>query len=234
MMTSLTVQEFLVQVPDDQRCELVHGEIVPLRTEKFRHETVKSNATRIFTEHCLDHPIGQVYSGTMYQLSDTDALQSDLSILLDEQIPPRPLTTCSHWRRLWSLKWCLQHPPSTWKTGSSSSWSEGRAPSWLPSQSSRSSVSSSPPATPAWFAAMRSWSSTCYPASPSPPPAFSKACRPFRAPAPRASPDSRSADRRGAGPAGVPPGGRPATRRVPRKPFRAKRRPAPCRPGPHE
>ncbi len=83
----MTVKDFLAQVPEEQRCELIHGEIVPMGTAKFRHERVKSNANRIFIEHFLDHPIGKVHSGTMFQLTDTDALQPDVSILLNEQIP---------------------------------------------------------------------------------------------------------------------------------------------------
>ena len=87
--TALTVKEFLAQVPEDQRCELIHGEIVPMGNAKFRHERVKSNANRIFVAYLLDNPLGEVYNETMYQLTETDALQPDLSILLKEQIPAR-------------------------------------------------------------------------------------------------------------------------------------------------
>ena len=85
--TALTVKEFLAQVPEDQRCELIHGEIVPMGNAKFKHERVKSHANRVFVAYFLDNPIGEVYNETMYQLTETDALQPDLSILLNEQIP---------------------------------------------------------------------------------------------------------------------------------------------------
>lgn len=85
--TALTVKDFLAQVPEEPRCELIHGEIVPMGNAKFRHERVKSTAHRIFVAYFLSNPIGEVFSETMYQLTDTDALQPDLSILLQEQIP---------------------------------------------------------------------------------------------------------------------------------------------------
>ncbi len=85
--TALTVKDFLAHVPEEQRCELIHGEIVPMGNAKFRHERVKSTAHRIFNAYFLSNPTGEVFSETMYQLTDTDALQPDLSILLNEQIP---------------------------------------------------------------------------------------------------------------------------------------------------
>ncbi len=83
----LTVKEFLAQVPEDQRVELIHGEIVPMGNAKFRHEHVKSNGNEIFVLYLAQHRIGRVYNETMYQLSETDALEPDLSILLNDQIP---------------------------------------------------------------------------------------------------------------------------------------------------
>ncbi len=56
---------------------------------KFSRERVKSNAIEVFAGHLSQHRIGRVFSETMYQLTDTDALQPDVSILLKEQIPAR-------------------------------------------------------------------------------------------------------------------------------------------------
>jgi Uma2 family endonuclease len=84
---ALTVNEFLAQVQEDQRVELIHGEIVPMAKAKFRHERVKINGIKIFVLHLAQNPIGEVTSETMYQLTESDALQPDLSILLHEQIP---------------------------------------------------------------------------------------------------------------------------------------------------
>lgn len=85
--TGLSVNEFLAQVAEDQRCELVRGEMVPMGHAKFRHERVKINATEIFVLYLVQHRIGKVANETMYQLTETDALQPDLSILLNDQIP---------------------------------------------------------------------------------------------------------------------------------------------------
>ena len=85
--TGFTVKEFLAQLPEDQRCELIHGEIVPMGNAKYRHERVKANATEILVSYLIQNPIGKVHNETMYQLTETDALQPDLSILLQEQIP---------------------------------------------------------------------------------------------------------------------------------------------------
>jgi len=87
--TALTVKELLAQAPEDQRCELIRGEIVPMGTAKFRHEQVKSNANEVFVGYLLKNPIGRVYNETMYWLTETDALQPDLSLLLKDQIPAR-------------------------------------------------------------------------------------------------------------------------------------------------
>ncbi|MBI3696736.1 MAG: Uma2 family endonuclease [Acidobacteria bacterium] len=86
--TGLTVKEFLAQqLPEDQRCELIHGEIVPMGNAKYRHERVKANANEILVSYLIQNPIGKVHNETMYQLTETDALQPDLSILLKEQVP---------------------------------------------------------------------------------------------------------------------------------------------------
>ena len=85
--TGLTVREFLAQQSEDQRCELIHGQIVPMGNAKFRHEKVKANANRIFVSYFLSKPVGEVYNETMYQLTETDAIQPDLSILRKDQIP---------------------------------------------------------------------------------------------------------------------------------------------------
>jgi Uma2 family endonuclease len=87
--TGLTVREFLAQAPEDQRAELIHGEIVPMGNARFPHEHAKSNANEIFVLYFAQNRIGRVYNETMYQLTETDALQPDLSILLNEQIPAR-------------------------------------------------------------------------------------------------------------------------------------------------
>ncbi len=85
----LSVKEFLAQVPEDQRVELIHGEIVPMGNAKYPHERVKANGIEVFTVHLAEHRIGKVHSETMYQITATDAMQFDLSILLNEQMPAR-------------------------------------------------------------------------------------------------------------------------------------------------
>jgi Uma2 family endonuclease len=84
---ALTVSEFLAPVAEDQRCELVRGEIVPMANPHFRHERVKINGNKIFVLYLAQNPIGEVAIETMYQLTENDALQPDLSILLHEKIP---------------------------------------------------------------------------------------------------------------------------------------------------
>jgi Uma2 family endonuclease len=83
----LTVREFVARMPEDQRAELIHGEIVPMANAKFPHERVKANGILIFAEYLLGNRIGGLFSETMYRLTETDALQPDLSLLWNEQIP---------------------------------------------------------------------------------------------------------------------------------------------------
>lgn len=89
--TVLTVKEFLAQVPEDQRCELIDGEIVPISNAKYGHERVKVNAIEFFVAYLLQNPIGKAHAETMFRLTETDALEPDLSILKNDQIPsPAP------------------------------------------------------------------------------------------------------------------------------------------------
>lgn len=90
--TALSVQEFLRQTfREDERVELVGGEIVRMGTAGFRHETVKANIFRALVLYFEANPVGKVYSDTMYQLGEAEARIPDVSVLLREQIPvPAP------------------------------------------------------------------------------------------------------------------------------------------------
>jgi Uma2 family endonuclease len=91
--TALTVKEFLaLALPEDQKHELVGGEIVSMAHGGQKHERVKSTAIKIFVSYTLQNPIGEVFSETEFQLSETDAPIPDVSLLLNEQLsaPPQP------------------------------------------------------------------------------------------------------------------------------------------------
>ena len=86
----LTVEQF-AELPQEEsmRCELVQGEIVCMGNSGFLHELIKSNANQLLTEYILQNPIGRVFSETMYKLGPRDSPIPDVSLLLNERIPPK-------------------------------------------------------------------------------------------------------------------------------------------------
>lgn len=86
--TALTVSEFLeLPLSEGERCELVAGELFKMGNAGFRHERVKGNTIEVLVLHIAGHAIGKVQSETMYRLSNIDACQPDVSVLLNDQIP---------------------------------------------------------------------------------------------------------------------------------------------------
>jgi len=79
----LTVQQFHeLPLPDEEDYELVRGEIVRMAKAKFKHETVKSNFLEELVGYNLNMRVGKVYSETMYDLTDEDAVIPDVSVML--------------------------------------------------------------------------------------------------------------------------------------------------------
>ena len=86
--TLLSVKEFLEQnFAEGDRVELAAGEIVRMGSAGARHEVVKSNIVHFLAAYALEHPVGRVFSDSMFQLSETEARIPDVSFLLKEQIP---------------------------------------------------------------------------------------------------------------------------------------------------
>jgi len=86
----LTVEQFSELPPDDaQRHELVQGEVVCMGTAGFLHERIKANCVRLLMRYVFDHPIGDVFSGTMYKLAAREGRVPDVSLLLNERIPAK-------------------------------------------------------------------------------------------------------------------------------------------------
>jgi len=86
----LTVEQF-AQLPQEEplRYELVEGEIVCLGSAGFPHERAKANAIQILVGYLFEHPIGMVFSETMYKLGEREGRIPDVSLLLNERIPPK-------------------------------------------------------------------------------------------------------------------------------------------------
>jgi len=86
--TALTVKDFLARnLREDRKYELIAGEVVEVAYAGRKHEMVKADAIQILVGYVLPNPIGTVCAETMYELSEDDALQPDVSFLLNEQIP---------------------------------------------------------------------------------------------------------------------------------------------------
>jgi Uma2 family endonuclease len=84
----LTVDEFL-KLPDieEQRVELIHGEVIEMAGSGLVHELVKANLNRILTVWLDRHAGGLVFVETSYRVDEDDSLIPDLSVLSNERIP---------------------------------------------------------------------------------------------------------------------------------------------------
>jgi Uma2 family endonuclease len=90
--TTITAEQFLAQPRhEDERVELVRGEVVAMGTAQFIHERVKAKLNRAITAFLIDRSLGEVFVETMFRFGNEDVRIPDLSLLLNEQIPqPAP------------------------------------------------------------------------------------------------------------------------------------------------
>jgi len=87
--TLVTVQEFLrLPEPDGQRIELIGGELVTMGRGGYPHEVAKANLIQILSLWLAHNPIGKVFSETMYQLDEHNALIPDVSVLFASRLQP--------------------------------------------------------------------------------------------------------------------------------------------------
>ena len=87
--TALTVEDFLkLPPPEDQRTELIEGEVVAMSYGHYPHEKVKANLIRILVAWSLRHPIGEVFSETMFRLDAHNSPIPDVSFLLAGRLTP--------------------------------------------------------------------------------------------------------------------------------------------------
>ena len=84
----MTVDEFL-KLPDieEQRVELIQGEVIPMAGAGLVHELVKANFIRILAAWLDRHTSGTIFAETSYQVEEHDCLIPDLSVLSNERIP---------------------------------------------------------------------------------------------------------------------------------------------------
>jgi Uma2 family endonuclease len=84
----MTVDEFL-KLPDleEQRVELIQGEVIPMAGAGFVHELVKANLIRILAAGLDRHPSGILFAETSYRIDEHDCLIPDLSVLSNERVP---------------------------------------------------------------------------------------------------------------------------------------------------
>jgi Uma2 family endonuclease len=83
----LTVDEFL-SLPniEEQRVELIDGEVVEMPSGGPAHETVKSNLNEILVAWRLRRQAGKVYVESAYRLDKRTVLVPDLSVLSSERL----------------------------------------------------------------------------------------------------------------------------------------------------
>lgn len=87
--TMVTVREFLqMSEQEDERRELIGGEIVTMGFGKAQHEIVKKNLNRILVVWLASHPIAELFPETLFQLDDNSSLMPDLSVVYPGHIAP--------------------------------------------------------------------------------------------------------------------------------------------------
>jgi Uma2 family endonuclease len=86
--TPLTAEQFLeLDLPEDQKHELIGGEILSVSRAKLPHEHVKSNALEVLTEYNLATKAGKVYGECAYQLNEENCLIPNVSLVMRDRIP---------------------------------------------------------------------------------------------------------------------------------------------------
>ena len=83
----LTADEFLRLLDtEEQRVELIHGEVVDMPSGGPAHERVKANLNEILVPWLKQHRAGKVYAESAYRLDDHLVLVPDLSVLNNERL----------------------------------------------------------------------------------------------------------------------------------------------------
>ena len=87
--TALTVEDFLkLPEPEGQRIELIEGEVVAMGYGRDGHEKVKSNLIKLLVAWAIRHPIGDVFSETMFRLDAHNSPIPDVSLVLAGRTMP--------------------------------------------------------------------------------------------------------------------------------------------------
>lgn len=81
----MTADEFLKQL-DEQRVELIDGEVVEMPSGGPAHETAKSNLNEVLVAWSLRHRTGKVFVESGYRLDEHTILVPDLSVLGSERL----------------------------------------------------------------------------------------------------------------------------------------------------
>jgi Uma2 family endonuclease len=85
--TPLTVDEFF-NLPDieDQKVELIDGEVVDMGSGGPDHERTKANLNEILVPWLKQYGAGKVFAESAYQLDNRTVLMPDLSVLNGERV----------------------------------------------------------------------------------------------------------------------------------------------------
>ncbi len=74
--------------PEGQKLELIGGEVVSMGRGKFPHEVAKKNLNKILVVWLAEHPIGELFPETMYQLDEYTSLIPDLGVIFPGRLSP--------------------------------------------------------------------------------------------------------------------------------------------------
>ncbi len=87
--TPLTVEAFLeLPEPEGQKIELIEGEVVSMGRGGYKHERVKANLLALLIAWVRVHPIGTVFSETMFRPDQHNSPIPDVSFVLQTRLSP--------------------------------------------------------------------------------------------------------------------------------------------------
>src|SRR5579872_3342587 len=85
----LTVEQYM-ELPEEETigAELVEGEVVRTGDFGYLYAQTKANAAKLLHRYVLDNLIGVVFSKSMYMLSENEGRIPDVSLVLNQRLPP--------------------------------------------------------------------------------------------------------------------------------------------------
>ena len=90
--TALTPADLLTlpRSPAGEHYELSEGELITVGNAGARHERLKQQIAKLLTAYSIEHPVGEVFCGTQFTLSESTARIPDVAFVLNAKLERFP------------------------------------------------------------------------------------------------------------------------------------------------